>query len=109
MEKGKPIMHTRKQNDISFVITDHNTNNTITISPKAVESCMNPGTFHITPVQIEEDGGILRFIVGEDSLEIHQKDLQNNRYTIKEIPFTPEIIRNIHSCDPCTNCGRCSW
>lgn len=79
------------------------------MTPKAVESCMHPGEFFITPIVYEEDDENIYFSCETQKLVIDKEDVKNGKVDIKREEFKPEIIRKKNGCQPCTNCGRCSW
>ncbi len=79
------------------------------LEPIAIESCMVPGTFHITPIRTWEDEIYIYLSNGKEDMTVKKSDIKQGKVTIKEEVFSPEIIRKTGGCNPCTNCGRCSW
>lgn len=79
------------------------------IKPVAIESCMTPGTFKITPISIKKENKFIIFNNGRDKLKILVKDFENGAVTIQAGEFTPKISKAKSQCTNCTNCGRCSW
>ena len=95
--------------DKRYVIRDIITGQEIKVTPKAVESCMNPGTFHVTPIEVTEDEKCIYYRVGEEIRTVDRTDIEKGNFVIEELAFWPSIIRRKGGCNPCTNCGRCSW
>lgn len=79
------------------------------ITPFAVESCMNPGTFRIIPIEKVEEDQVIRYQCKQDILEIRKQDFEQGNRMIREVEFKPQVKRATNPCKPCTNCGRCSW
>ncbi|MDO5156290.1 MAG: hypothetical protein Q4D51_10025 [Eubacteriales bacterium] len=79
------------------------------IKPKALESCMLPGTFQITPIVLEENELELKYEVEDTVICVKKKDIRKGSIVVKEEPFVPQVFRQTGGCKPCTNCGRCSW
>ena len=79
------------------------------IEPVAIESCMSPGTFRITPVSIKKENENIVFNNGRDELKISAKDFENGTVTIESDEFIPKTTKAQSQCTNCTNCGRCSW
>lgn len=102
-------MNHRQIEDKQFVIMKVGDQVRITIAPKAVESCMNPGTFLITPIEIMEEESVLIFSVGKETVVIYKKEIEEGNVIIDELPYKPQVIRKKTGCNPCINCGRCSW
>ncbi len=95
--------------DQQLRIINNKTKEEILLTPHAVESCMNPGTFHITPLSVTETDDMLTITNTVQTINIRKKALSTMEVSITKEPFTPEIIRKKNSCNPCTNCGQCSW
>lgn len=93
------------------IIQIHNkkTNDVETFTPLAVESCMVPETFHITPILKEENKNEITYSINNQVITISKSDVADGSITIEMQPFHPKIIRKQGGCKPCTNCGRCSW
>lgn len=79
------------------------------IEPVAIESCMTPGTFRITPVSIKIENENIVFNNGRDELKILVKDFENGTVIVQTDEFIPQITKAKSQCTSCTNCGRCSW
>lgn len=79
------------------------------LEPIAVESCMVPGTFRITPMKRWEDETYIYISNGKEEIKVRKVELEKGLITLKEEDFLPKIIRRTGGCNPCTNCGRCSW
>lgn len=77
--------------------------------PKAVESCMIPETFHITPITMKEDENEIVYSIGEQKVVVSKSDISNGTIIIETETFSPTVLRKQGGCKPCTNCGRCSW
>lgn len=84
-------------------------NSEIIIEPYAVESCMRPGTFLITPIVMSEDTDKMTFSVKDSYYEVLKKDIQDKKIVLEYQPFVPQKKVYNTSCIKCTNCGRCSW
>ena len=82
-------------------IYDKDNNLLKVIEPYAVESCMNPGIFKITPVKIEK--------TKDSKTEIKKQDIESGDIEVKASDFTPQRRKVKSNCTNCTNCGRCSW
>lgn len=95
--------------DKKFKIKNTVTGEITTIVPKAVESCMNPGTFKVTPVAVCESEDEMFFGVAESCITFSKNEINAGKIFIEEEEFTPTIIRRSGGCKPCTNCGACSW
>lgn len=79
------------------------------LEPVAVESCMVPGMFRITLIKRWEDEAYIYFSNGKEEIKALKTDVEKGRIILKEEKFEPQIIRRTGGCNPCTNCGRCSW
>lgn len=79
------------------------------IEPVAIESCMTPGTFRITPVSIKIENENIVFNNGRNELKILVKDFENGTVIVQTDEFIPQITKAKSQCTSCTNCGRCSW
>lgn len=88
-------------------ILDRKTGQASQLQPKAVESCMKPGTFHITPIEVRESDTCVEFCIGDTRVVVQKEALKNGEILVEELPFVPEVVRPKHSCNPCRNCGRC--
>lgn len=77
------------------------------ILPKAVESCMSPGTFLITPIEVSEDEQSIVYRVENEKICIPKEKVVNGDISIEEIIFQPLKKQGKLSCNPCRNCGRC--
>lgn len=95
--------------DKKYIIKNTVAGVTNEITPRAVESCMNPGTFRITPIVVSEDEVEMIFSVADKKLSFDKADINVGVIVIEEEEFTPTIIRRSGGCKPCTNCGACSW
>ena len=102
-------MQTEKMKDWEIQVVDRDGNILEAIRPFAVESCMNPGNFHIIPIERRKEGDRICFQCREQYLEVSETEIESGKVKLKKVPFVPEIKRQIHTCNPCTNCGRCSW
>lgn len=81
----------------------------IRIVPKAVESCMVPNTFHITPIRKMETNSEIVFESDGEIWNFPREEVESGQLVITEIPFEPKAVRKKNGCSPCTNCGQCSW
>lgn len=79
------------------------------ISPHAVESCMNPGEFMITPIEICDGEQEIIYTVGKEQYVLSKEKLRSGQILVEESDFEPVVIRRKNGCNPCTNCGGCSW
>ena len=79
------------------------------IEPVAIESCMTPGTFRITPVSIKNENESIIFNNGRDKLKILVKDFEDGTVIVQTEEFIPQTTKAKSQCTSCTNCGRCSW
>lgn len=77
--------------------------------PDALENCMKPGEFRIIPVSIAKDGDTIKYSIGDKSITVSKADIEAGIITIKEMDYEPQIVRRHGSCNPCRNCGACSW
>jgi len=77
--------------------------------PKVVESCMSPGSYLVTPVDIlETETQVLFYIEGKET-ELLKKDIEAGLVSYEEVICTYEPVQTKGSCIPCRNCGGCSW
>ena len=90
-------------------IYDKDNNLLKVIEPYAVESCMNPGIFKITPIKIEKTKDSIIFISENIKTEIKKQDIESGDIEVKASDFTPQRRKAKSNCTKCTNCGRCSW
>lgn len=95
--------------DKYYVIKNRESGETLSITPKAVESCMRPGEFWVTPIEISEDTITRSLTCDNTRIAIAQADLISGKVSVEEYDFVPQPIRKKEGCHPCTNCGRCSW
>lgn len=95
--------------DHKFIINDLHTGNKLEVKPKAVESCMVPGTFHITPITIIENAENIIYSVSDNKVILEKKKIDAGEIIVEKVEFKPVLLRRIGGCKPCTNCGRCSW
>ena len=79
------------------------------IEPVAIESCMTPGTFRITPVSIKIENENIVFNNGRNELKILVKDFEDGTVIVQTEEFIPQTSKAKSQCTSCTNCGRCSW
>lgn len=79
----------------------------VMIQPKAVENCMKPGSFLITPIEEWEDDFSYEYRMGNRKITLSKEDTDSGAVLIEEIPFEPEVENTHPSCFPCRNCGRC--
>lgn len=79
------------------------------IEPVAIESCMTPGTFRITPVSIKIENENIVFNNGRDELKILVNDFEDGTVIVQTDEFIPQITKAKSQCTSCINCGRCSW
>ena len=79
------------------------------LEPVAIESCMTPGTFRITPVSIKNENESIIFNNGRDKLKILVKDFEDGTVIVQTDEFIPQTTKAKSQCTSCTNCGRCSW
>lgn len=77
--------------------------------PEALESCMKPGEFRITPIQVREDEESLHFSIGTRVEVVKKKQIEEGEMRLITKAFHPQIVRRKGGCKPCTNCGGCSW
>lgn len=96
-------------NDKKLVIQNLKSGQVTEVCPAAVESCMKPGTFHVTPIKVTEDEKCIYYHVNENIASVEKSALEKGEVLIEEQPFTPSIVRKKGGCKPCTNCGGCSW
>ncbi len=90
-------------------IYDKDNNILKVIEPYAVESCMTPGTFKITPIKIENTKESIIFISENIRTEIKNQDIESGDIEVKVSDFKPQRRKAKSNCTKCTNCGRCSW
>lgn len=95
--------------DKQYKIIDHDTKQELFIHPKAIESCMVPGTFRIIPIHIYEKDEKLVYEVEDMRIEVSLQEIKDGSKKVIEETFVPTVIRKKDGCNPCTNCGRCSW
>lgn len=110
-EKGirKNMQERKDVRNQKYIITNCTTNEQIELVPKAVESCMQPGTFHITPIIYQENDDEINFSLGDEVICISKEDMRSGKVSVDTQTFIPQVIRQEGGCKPCTNCGRCSW
>ena len=101
-------MTTRLVVDRKFRILYEEKVHVVEIVPKALESCMAPGTFHVTPVEVTEDEKNIIFSIGDVCEKVKKEEVAKGLIHILEEEFRPTQIRK-KGCHPCTNCGACSW
>lgn len=100
-------MDSKEYSDRSFLITNINDGTKTVIEPTAVEKCMEPGQFYITPVEVTTDG-IKRIYRSRDCvLQVEEKQLACGDVIVEEKPFVPKTVRKKGGCTTCVNCGRC--
>lgn len=102
-------MNCMRIDNLCFHITDQESGLHQVIAPKAVESCMHPGEFLVTPIVYEENEELIHISCENMEILLRQEDIKSGRVEMKKEIFTPKIIRKKNGCQPCTNCGRCSW
>ena len=107
-------MNIQKPDELNLVnnrieIYDKDNNLLKVIEPYAVESCMNPGIFKITPIKIEKTKDSIIFISENIKTEIKKQDIESGDIEVKASDFTPQRRKAKSNCTKCTNCGRCSW
>ncbi|RHT93967.1 hypothetical protein DW721_05825 [Clostridium sp. AM27-31LB] len=90
-------------------IYDKDNNLLKVIEPYAVESCMNPGIFKITPIKIKKTKDSIIFISENIKTEIKKQDIESGDIEVKASAFIPQRRKAKNNCTKCTNCGRCSW
>lgn len=96
-------------NDKIIIIKNTATDGKDILVPNAVESCMIPETFHITPITLEEHENEIVYSIGDQRIVVSKPDISNGTIIIDTEPFSPTVFRKQGGCKPCTNCGRCSW
>lgn len=79
------------------------------IEPIAIESCMNPGMFHVKPIHIYIESGLLVLDNEKETLKLPVKQLENRTVKVQAEEFVPKRVKAKNHCTNCTNCGRCSW
>lgn len=99
----------KKISDRQIRIRRLQTGEEMLLVPKAVESCMVPGTFRITPIVVVEKENAVCYQTAEKVVEILYSDLESGSVQILQEPFEPKVYRRTKGCSPCTNCGACSW
>lgn len=102
-------MNTYTISDKRIIINYNITREIRTIEPKAIENCMVPETFHITPITRMDDDNFITYEVGDNKITVSKEDISKEIVTIKTEAFHPTVVRRTGGCKPCTNCGRCSW
>ena len=95
--------------DRDYTIVNTMTGEKYYFAPIAVEKCMTPGEFHITPVKVTVDSNTITYTVATDSVVLDKNDVEKGLYVVTEGSFSPKVIRKTGGCNPCTNCGKCSW
>lgn len=95
---------------LSYSVWNRQTGQKQTITPVYYEDCMNPGKVRAIPVRKTRSRDALTLQSGDSSVTIPFSDLKNGKIEIAEQEFTPILPKQApRSCNPCTNCGRCSW
>lgn len=79
------------------------------ITPVTIESCMNPGRFHIKPIEIQFDKKMIMLKNDRETIKLLQEDLEEGKMKLMAEEFTPKLKKIKNDCTKCTNCGRCSW
>lgn len=100
-------MDNRKLIDKSIRITESESGNITEIMPRAVENCMKPGTFLITPIEVSEEGDMIEYRVGDAAHSFSKEAIKTGDIIVEELPFVPQTVQSKPSCNPCRNCGRC--
>ena len=94
----------------TYIINYIDIDNSVILKPKAVESCMNPGTFQITPVKITETEEEICFCSPEgEEVRVEKEAVKQGKVRLEEEAFVPKVYRRNGGCNPCRNCGACSW
>ena len=74
-----------------------------TYEPKVYQSCMNPSQIEIKTLQISMLEN--KYLMIKTDYETSQIDITDLEIDIQ--PWKARIYKS--SCNPCANCGRCSW
>jgi len=88
-------------------IVDMGTGKVTMIQPKAVESCMKPETFIVTPIEVWENEEMIEYRIGDTQVALPKAAIADKSVTVEELVFVPEAVHPELSCNPCRNCGRC--
>lgn len=77
------------------------------IKPRAVENCMKPGTFLITPIEVWEGEQSVEYSIDSTRVSLSKESIKCGTVQVEVKPFAPEVVNVKPSCNPCRNCGRC--
>lgn len=102
------VMKQVKKIDCKIIhIIDMQSGKVTKLQPRAVESCMHPGTFLITPIEVWEDEGCVEYRLEDTKVVLDREAIAEGRARVEEYTFVPDKNRVKPSCNPCRNCGRC--
>lgn len=101
------ILNQELYTDKYFVIVNTLTGERITIKPVAIEKCMEPGQFNITPVEVIKTDKACIYQSGNLTAEVDEGQRISGEIRVEEYAFVPQVKRMKTLCTPCRNCGRC--